>query len=52
MDIYDFSNKNNYLKIHEIKLIWLNKKNAIFCNPICRRKYNNELKEGFIFLDK
>lgn len=52
IDLYNYSKKNNYLKIHELKSLWLNKKNNLFCNPICRRKYNNELKESFIFLDK
>ncbi len=52
ISLFEFSNKNNYLKIHELKDIWTDKKRNIFCNPICRRRYNNELKNNFIFLNK
>lgn len=34
-----FIKRNNYLKIHEIKDVWLNPKSHLFCDSLCRKKY-------------
>lgn len=39
IDLYAYSDDNNYLKIHELKKEWLNQKKKIFCNNFCRKKY-------------
>ena len=48
IDIYYYSKYNNYLKIYELKSIWLNKKIDIFCCSICRKKFNQELRTSTI----
>ena len=49
MDIYKFSKFHNYLKIHEIKALWLNPNLKIFCDNLCQRKY---YKTYYDFLNK
>ncbi|MFW9902584.1 MAG: hypothetical protein ACFFDY_15055 [Candidatus Thorarchaeota archaeon] len=39
MDIYKFSKFHNYLKIYEIKNLWLDPNFKVFCNNLCQRKY-------------
>jgi len=39
IDIYKFSKFHNYLKIYEIKNLWLDPNFKIFCNNLCQRKY-------------
>jgi NAD-dependent SIR2 family protein deacetylase len=34
-----FIKQNNYLKLHEIKDIWLNPKANLFCDSLCRKKF-------------
>ncbi|MFW9773367.1 MAG: hypothetical protein ACFFBY_07065 [Promethearchaeota archaeon] len=41
LNIYDYSRYYNYLKIGEIKSIWLDQNSKIFCDKICLRKYYN-----------
>ncbi|MFX0175556.1 MAG: hypothetical protein ACFE85_04915 [Candidatus Hodarchaeota archaeon] len=40
IDVYKFSKINNYLKIYEIKTLWLDEKYKIFCDNLCQRKYH------------
>ena len=49
MDLYKFSKLNDYLKIQEIKSLWLNVDYKLFCDNLCQRKYN---KTYYNFLDK
>ncbi len=49
MDIYKFSKFHNYLKIHELKQLWLDNKFRIFCDNLCKRKY---YKTYYDFLNK
>jgi len=44
IDLYKYSKSNNYLKIHELKTIWLDESNPIFCDNFCRKKYYYDLK--------
>ncbi len=39
MDIYQFAISYNYLKINELKDIWLNENSVIFCNAFCEKYY-------------
>ena len=39
IDIYKFSKFHNYLKIHELRKLWLDSKFNIFCDNLCQRKY-------------
>jgi len=39
MDIYKFSKLHNYLKIHELRTLWLDENFKIFCDNLCQRKY-------------
>ncbi|TXT63199.1 MAG: hypothetical protein BAJALOKI1v1_770017 [Promethearchaeota archaeon] len=50
IDIYRYAKINNYLKIHELKAVWLNPKIEVFCNSICRKRFNKELSDSSIFL--
>jgi NAD-dependent SIR2 family protein deacetylase len=51
VDIYDYAKIHNYLKIHELRSMWLNPKSEIFCDSICRRKFNRELHKSSINLE-
>ncbi|MBD3195726.1 MAG: hypothetical protein GF317_11760 [Candidatus Lokiarchaeota archaeon] len=50
IDLYSYSKLNNYLKIYELKDIWLNRKSEVFCNSICRKKYYRDLGQSSIRL--
>ena len=39
IDIYKFGKFHNYLKIHELRKLWLDSKFNIFCDNLCQRKY-------------
>ncbi len=39
IDIYKFSKFHNYLKIHELRTLWLDSHFKIFCDNLCQRKY-------------
>jgi len=39
IDIYKFSKFHNYLKIHELRDLWLDSHFKIFCDNLCQRKY-------------
>ena len=39
LELYPFSKKHNYLKIPELKRMWLDIDTPIFCDKICNRKY-------------
>ena len=39
IDIYKFSKFHNYLKIHELRKLWLDKNFKIFCDNLCQLKY-------------
>ncbi len=39
IDIYKFSKFHNYLKIHELRDLWLDIHFKIFCDNLCQRKY-------------
>lgn len=39
IELYRYAKANNYLKIQELKEIWLNLEAPIFCDKICNRKY-------------
>jgi hypothetical protein len=39
IDFKTFSKHHIYLKIHELKQIWLNDNAEIFCGNICQRRY-------------
>ncbi|MFX0034615.1 MAG: hypothetical protein ACFE9I_03110 [Candidatus Hermodarchaeota archaeon] len=49
MDIYKFSKFHSYLKIHEIKALWLDTNFQVFCDNLCQRKY---YKTYYDFLNK
>ncbi|MBD3340776.1 MAG: hypothetical protein GF353_16835 [Candidatus Lokiarchaeota archaeon] len=44
IDIYEFSKLHDYLKIKELKEMWLNENTLIFCNKICERKYFRDIR--------
>jgi hypothetical protein len=39
INLYKYSRDNDYLKIHELGVIWLNEHSPIFCNNLCNRKH-------------
>ena len=39
IDIYKFSKFHNYLKIHELRDLWLDSHFKVFCDNLCQRKY-------------
>ena len=39
ISLFKFSKYNSYLKIDELKDVWLNEKNLIFCDNLCKRKF-------------
>lgn len=39
IDIYKFSKIYNYLKINELRNLWLDTNFKIFCDNLCQRKY-------------
>jgi hypothetical protein len=39
MNIYKFSKLHNYLKIHELRTLWLDENFKVFCDNLCQRKY-------------
>jgi len=39
IDIYNFSKFHNYLKIHELRDLWLDSHFKVFCDNLCQRKY-------------
>ena len=39
ISLFKFSKDNPYLKIDELKEVWLNEKNLIFCDNLCKRKF-------------
>ena len=49
IDIYKFSKFHNYLKIHELRNLWLDTNFQIFCDNLCQRKY---YKTYYDFLNK
>ena len=49
MDIYKFSKVHNYLKIHELRNLWLDDNFKVFCDNLCQRKY---YKTYYNFLKK
>ncbi|MFW9821840.1 MAG: hypothetical protein ACFFE4_02835 [Candidatus Thorarchaeota archaeon] len=49
IDIKKFSKFHNYLKIHEIRSLWLDPQYKIFCDNLCQRKY---FKTYYDFLKK
>ncbi len=49
IDIYKFSKIHNYLKIHELRNLWLDNNFQIFCDNLCQRKY---YKTYYDFLNK
>lgn len=44
IDLYKYSKDNSYLKIYELKTVWLNLSSPIFCNNFCKKKYHYDLK--------
>ena len=50
IDLYTYSRRNNYLKIYELKEIWANPKAEIFCDSLCRKKFNRESARGVLNL--
>jgi hypothetical protein len=49
IDIYKFSKFHSYLKLHELKSLWLDSNFKIFCDNLCQRKY---YKTYYDFLNK
>ena len=49
IDIYKFSKFHSYLKIHELKALWLDTNFQVFCDNLCQRKY---YKTYYDFLNK
>jgi hypothetical protein len=45
IDLYKFSRINNYLKIYEIRTLWLDEKYKIFCDNLCKRRYHKACSE-------
>ncbi len=43
IDIYKFSKFHNYLKIFELRNLWLDTNFQVFCDNLCQRKYYNDL---------
>ncbi len=39
IDIYKFSKFHDYLKIHELRDLWLDSHFKVFCDNLCQRKY-------------
>jgi len=39
IDLYKFSKDNSYLKIHELRELWLDNNHKIYCDNLCQRKY-------------
>ncbi|TFF85352.1 MAG: hypothetical protein EU551_04230 [Promethearchaeota archaeon] len=39
IELHNFIKRNDYLKVHEIKKIWLNLKANLFCDSLCRKKF-------------
>ncbi|MHA1915429.1 MAG: hypothetical protein ACW986_07895 [Promethearchaeota archaeon] len=39
-----FSKYNNYLKIHELKQVWLDQNKPVFCNNLCQKQHYRNLK--------
>jgi DNA-directed RNA polymerase subunit RPC12/RpoP len=39
ISFFKFSEDNSYLKIHELKEVWLNEKKPLFCDNLCKRKF-------------
>ncbi|MFX1375668.1 MAG: hypothetical protein ACFFA0_07635 [Promethearchaeota archaeon] len=52
IDLNKFSKYNSYLKIHELKIIWLNKGSQIFCDNLCQRKHYRNLKSNVLKIIK
>jgi len=50
IDLYTYARRNNYLKIYELKEIWQDPKAEIFCDSLCRKKYNREAAAGSLNL--
>jgi hypothetical protein len=42
--LHVFIKRNNYLKIQEVKDIWLNPKANLFCDSLCRKKYIRDMR--------
>ncbi len=41
-----FIKRNDYLKLHEIRDLWLNPKTKLFCDSLCRKKYFMYMRKG------
>lgn len=39
LELYRFSKVHNFLKIKELKEVWLNLESPVFCDKICNRKF-------------
>jgi len=39
IDLYRYTSDNSYLKINELRNVWLNQSSPIFCDNLCRKKY-------------
>jgi hypothetical protein len=50
IDLYTYNKRNNYLKIYELKEIWQDPKAEIFCDSLCRKRYNREASRGVLNL--
>ena len=48
IELYRFSKYNSYLKIHELKNVWLNQTSPIFCDNLCQRKHYRNLKSKIL----
>ncbi len=51
INLFNYSKENLYLKITELKEIWLNKNSEMFCSNLCQLKYYKELKNASIKLE-
>jgi len=49
IDLYKFSKDNSYLKIHELRELWLDNNHKIYCDNLCKHKY---YKTYYNFLKK
>ena len=46
IDLYKFNKYNNYLKIYELKNVWLNIESPIYCDNLCQRKHYSSLRSN------
>lgn len=51
LNLFKYSKDNNYLKIDELRELWLNKSSELFCSKICNFKYYKDLNNTSIKLE-